>query len=285
MAKQASNVWFITGCSTGFGATLVKELLSRDQRVIATARNLSALDDLKAAGADVMQCDVTAGMDRLEAMAKQVHERYGRIDYLVNNAGFAMQGTFEEASPQEIQSQFDTNVFGTINVTKAFLPYLRAQRSGVIANVSSMGAWRGTPAFGVYETSKWAVSGLSESMRPELADFGIKVCCIEPGSFRSNFLTPGNRKHNTNRIQDYEGTAARKVADFMEKRDGGQPGDLAKGVKVIADVLLGSTGKELPLRLPVGSDAYETIKRKCETTLQLLEEWKPIITKTDRDDI
>lgn len=282
---QAPGVWFITGCSSGFGAALVRELLSRGQKVIASARNVDKLDDLKNAGADVIKCDVTEPLESLVQTAQQVHGLYGCLDYLVNNAGFCVQGTIEELTPQEIQTQFNTNVFGTLNVTKAFLPYFRSQRSGVIANVSSMGAWRGTAGLGIYEASKWTVSGLTETLRSELADFGIKVCCIEPGSFRSNFLASGNRKVDESRIRDYDGTTARNVAAFLDQRDGAQPGDLAKGSKVIADVLTGQAGEEIPLRLPLGKDAYQTIKTKCEATLQLLEAWKPIISATDHDDV
>lgn len=263
----------------------MKELLSRGQTVIASARNVDKLRDLEAAGADVIRCDVTDPLDALVKTAQQAHDIHGRLDYLVNNAAFCVQGTIEELTPQEIQTQFDTNVFGTLNVTKAFLPYFRSQRSGVIANVSSMGAWRGTPGLGIYEASKWTMSGLTETLRPELAEFGIKVCCIEPGSFRSNFLTSGHRKVDESRIQDYDGTAARKVAAFMDQRDGAQPGDLKKGSKVIVDVLTGQAGRDMPLRLPIGKDAYQTIKDKCEATLQLLEEWKDIITATDHDNV
>jgi NAD(P)-dependent dehydrogenase (short-subunit alcohol dehydrogenase family) len=284
MAQAAPKVWFITGCSTGFGASIVRDLLSRGQKVIATARNVDKLEALKSAGADVMQCDVTEPLDALVSMAEKAHNLHGHIDVLINNAGFNLQGTIEELTPEEIQSQFDTNVFGTINVTKAFLPIFRKQRSGIIAIVSSMGAWRGTPNLGIYESSKWCLSGLAETMRPELADFGIKVVCIEPGSFRSNFLTPGNSQAKDTRIPDYDGTAARKVAEIMAARDGKQPGDVTKGAKVIVDVLSGQYGEDLPLRLPVGKDCYETIKAKCESTLALLEQWKPIITTTDLEE-
>ena len=125
-------------------------------------------------------------------------------------------------------------------------------------------------------------------MTEELADFGIKVCCIEPGYFRSNFLNPGNRKVDEERIKDYDGTAARRTTDLMDQYNDHQPGDVRKGVKVIADVLSGTggaEGREVPKRLALGRDAYEVIKAKCEETLQLLEEWKHITTTTDHDDV
>lgn len=285
MSSVEQNVWFITGCSTGFGAALAREVLSRGDIVIATARNAAKLKDLERDGATVMQFDVTDSSENLKRKAEEAHSLYGRINYLINNAGYSLQGTFEELTPEEIQAQFDTNVFGLLNVTRAFLPYLRAQRSGVIANVSSLGAWGGFPAVGAYTSSKWTVSGISETMTLELADFGIKVCSVEPGYFRSNFLNPGNRKTDESRIADYDGTAARKIAALMDEYDNKQPGDVKKGVRVMVDVLTGKTGKDIPLRLPLGTDCYNAVKQKCEDTLALLEEWKDLITSTDHDDV
>lgn len=171
-----------------------------------------------------------------------------------------------------------------LNVTRAIVPYMRAQRSGVVANFSSVGAWRGVAGVGLYCASKWAVSGLSETLYHELADFNIKVCTIEPGYFRSNFLNPGNKVRRQNVISDYEGTAVRKGEQLMEDYDNKQPGDIKKGVKVIVDVLTGDSGKEIPIRLVIGADAYGMIKAKCEETIQVLEEWKDITCSTDLDE-
>lgn len=279
------KVWFITGCSSGFGAALTQEILTRGDRVIATARDVPKISELESVGAKIMAFDVTADAGTLTAKAKEAHGLFGQIDFLINNAGYSVQGTIEELTAEEIQAQFDTNVFGLLNVTRAFLPYFRQQRSGVIGNISSVGAWRGFPGMGVYTSSKWATSGFSETLTAELADFGIKVCAIEPGYFRSNFLKPGNRKKDESRIKDYDGTSARTIADMMDAYDGKQPGDIEKGVKVIVDVLTEKTGKAIPLRLPLGNDCYHLIKQKCEETLALLEEWKGISTSTDHDDV
>jgi NAD(P)-dependent dehydrogenase (short-subunit alcohol dehydrogenase family) len=289
MTSNNAPVWFITGTASGLGHALALELVARKQRVIATARDSSKIADLEKAGASVVACNISDPLEALVAVAKQAHDIHGRVDYLINNAGFAQQGTVEELTTEEIAFQYATNVFGTINVIKAFLPYLRAQRSGVIANVSSLGAWRGTPGFGIYESSKWAVSGLSETLRLELKEFGIEVCSIEPGSFRSRFLNPASRKsgglEQDTRIADYEGTAARKVGEALASKDGKQPGDLKKAAKAIFEVLSKADGEEIPLRLVLGKDSYEQIKGKCESTLQLLEKWKDVSTGTDHDDV
>lgn len=190
------------------------------------------------------------------------------------------------SSPAETQAQFDTNVFGLLNVTRAFLPYFRAQRSGTIGNVSSIGGWRGSAGIGLYCASKWAVSGISESLTYELADFNVKVCAVEPGYFRSNLLNPGNRLAAKAHIPDYDGTASRKTAEGLEAYNNNQPGDIVKGAKVMVEVLTSSgvaAGKEVPLRLALGSDAYQVITGKCQATISLLDEWKDITTKTDHD--
>jgi len=187
-------------------------------------------------------------------------------------------------SPEETQAQFATNVFGLLNTTRAIVPYMRAQRSGVVANFSSVGAWRGYAGVGLYCASKWAVSGISETLYYELADFNIKVCTIEPGYFRSKFLNPGNSLRKTNVIPDYEGTAVRKGEKLLEEYDNKQPGDIKKGVKVIIEVLTGDSGKEIPMRLVIGTDAYGMIKAKCEETVKGLEEWKALTCSTDLDE-
>lgn len=279
------KVWFITGCSSGFGAALALEALSRGDEVIATARNIDQLEEAKKAGADILQFDVTAPLEELHKKAQQAYDMHGRIDYLINNAGYALQGTVEELTPAESQAQFDTNVFGVLNVTRAFLPFMRAARSGVIANFGSIAGWVGYPSFGLYCGSKAAVIGISESIAQEVAGFGIRVCSVEPGYFRSSFLKPGNRIKDEGRISDYDGTVSRKVAAMMDEADSQQPGDPKKGAKVLVDVLSGKTGKDIPLRLPLGSDAYAYIKQKCEDTLALLEEWKDLSVSTDYDNV
>ena len=187
-------------------------------------------------------------------------------------------------SPQESFDQFNTNVFGALNVSRAVLPYMRAQRSGIIALFGSLGSWRGGPAFGLYAATKWACSGLAESLRPEVAPFGIEACVIEPGYFRSGFLNPGARIQSAKRIQDYEETAAGDIRRILDKTDNKQPGDVKKGADVIVDVLSKTgiaKGKEVPARLVLGSDCQQVIRGKLKETEELLDEWKEISFSTD----
>lgn len=201
----------------------------------------------------------------------------------LTQAGYNQVGGLEELTPEETITQFQTNVFGLLNVTRAFLPYMRQARSGVIANISSVGAWSRRAGIGLYCASKWTVSGISETMHEELAEFGIKVCTIEPGYFRSNFLGLDAKKISGCVIADYEGSAVRKGIELMDAYNGKQPGDINKGSKVIVDVLTGKTGKPVPMRLVIGKDSSETIRKKCEDTVKVLDEWKEISYSTDLD--
>ena len=185
----------------------------------------------------------------------------------------------------ETQAQFDTNVFGLLNVTRAIAPYMRKARSGVIANISSVGAWNRYAGIGLYCASKWCVSGLSESMSEELKEFGIKVCTVEPGYFRSNFLGGDAKKVSSNLIEDYNGSAVRKGIELMDAVNGKQPGDIKKGAKVMIDVLTEATGKSVPMRLVLGQDASEAIRKKCNETIAILDEWKEISYSTNLDDL
>ena len=175
------------------------------------------------------------------------------------------------------------NVFGILNVTRAVLPYMRAQKSGVIAHFGSVGSWGGAPAGGIYNSTKWAISGVTEALYAELAPFGIHAVIVEPGYFRTGFLNPGARLFTEARMDEYEATAVGQVRRMFEERNNKQAGDVEKGCRVIFEVLTKNGGKEIPMRLVLGSDAYETIGTKCDNTKALLEEWKDVITSTDHD--
>jgi NAD(P)-dependent dehydrogenase (short-subunit alcohol dehydrogenase family) len=171
-----------------------------------------------------------------------------------------------------------------MNVSRAVLPYMRSQKSGVIANFGSLGSWRGGASFALYAGTKWACSGISESMRAELAPLGITVTVIEPGYFRTGFLNPGAQIRGENVIADYEETLAGEVRKTLTQVDNNQPGDVEKGSNVIVDVLTktgAAEGRDIPLRLVIGSDCQKAIRQKLDDTKTLLDEWKDISYSTD----
>jgi len=280
---MSTPVWFITAASSGFGKQIALEALKNGHRVIATARSAKKLEDLKSKGAVTMDLDVVQPLDELKAIVKSAHDQYGRIDFLINAAGYILEGAVEEATPKETYDAFNVNVFGVLNVTRAVLPYMRAQKSGVIAHFGSVGSWGGAPAGGIYCSTKWAISGVTEALYAELSPFGINACIIEPGYFRTGFLNPGARQFTEARMDDYENTAAGQVRKEFESKNNKQAGDVEKGCRVIFEVLTKKGGKEIPMRLVLGTDGYEAIQNKCDSTKALLEEWKDVITSTDHE--
>lgn len=186
------------------------------------------------------------------------------------------------SSPKETYHCFNTNVLGLLNATRAILPHMRAQRSGTIALFGSLGSWSGAPGAGIYCATKWAVSGLAESLRLEVADFGIEVCVVEPGYFRTGFLNSRARVRTERRIGDYGGSAVGKTRAMLDAYDEKQPGDLVKGARVIVDVLERGDGEGgVPVRLVLGSDCRAVIEGKCKSTLEYLENNKEEIDGTD----
>lgn len=280
-------VWFITAASSGFGHHIALEALSRGHRVIASARSTSRIADLASAGASTVALDVTSPLPQIQSVAKHAASIHGSITHLVNAAGYILVGAVEETSPAEDLAAFQTNVFGTLNVSKAFLPYLRAAASSglhcAIANFGSIGSWRGGAAYGLYAGTKWAISGISESMRAELAPLGIAVTVVEPGYFRTGFLNQGAQVSSETRLECYDSTVVGQTRKALDQTDNNQPGDVVKGCKVIVDILLmegQAEGREVPVRIPLGLDADEVIGGKCRETLGLLEEWRDVVTKT-----
>jgi NADP-dependent 3-hydroxy acid dehydrogenase YdfG len=285
MSSSQTPVWFITGASAGFGHSLALEALSRGHKVIATARSASSLSSLASAGAHTMALDVTAPQPTIEAVAKDANEKYGYITHLINAAGYMLFGAVEETSPEEDLKNLSTNVLGTLNVCKAFLPHMRATASShhtVIANFGSIASWYSGAGYSLYSATKWAVSGLSEGMRDELAPLGIAVTVIEPGYFRTSFLNPGKTVRSEKVLDVYTETKVGESKKALEMADGKQPGDVEKGCKVIVDILCKEgvgEGKEVPIRIMLGSDAPAAIGGKCKETLELLEQWGDVTTK------
>ncbi|RDB30241.1 hypothetical protein Hypma_007082 [Hypsizygus marmoreus] len=296
-------VWLITGTSTGLGRDLTLAALKRGDKVIATgrARSLSKLDDLKAHGADVLELDVTSPLEALHETAKKAAAIHGRIDVVVNNAGYILVGAIEENTPEESFDQFkyvfeivhvdpnapdpalSTNVFGALNVSRAFLPYLRAQKSGTVIFFGSVGGWRSVPNAGLYAATKFALRGISTTLHDEISPLGLRSVVIEFGYFRTTFLAADHRTLQVSRIVDYK-PMTDKVNAALEAYNGKQPGDPLKGVEVVVDVVRGegvAAGKAFPTVLNLGTDCYDVVKSECEATLARLEDWKEVTTSTD----
>ncbi|KAF4965596.1 hypothetical protein FSARC_6618 [Fusarium sarcochroum] len=289
---MSSPVWFITAASSGFGHDIAVQALSRGHTVVATARNASRIQDLADAGAHTLSFDVTSPLSDIEAIAKAVFAKHGRVDYLINAAGYILDGAVEEVSQQELYDSFNTNVFGAFNTIKAFLPGMREQsigqngKRGTIVTFGSIGSWRGGATYSVYSMVKASASSLAESLREELEPFKITVSAVEPGYFRTGFLNPGAKIVTKKRMDVYndENTPTGKTRAMLEATNDNQPGDVKKGTKVIVDVLTGTgvgEGRSVPVRIVLGSDADAFIRDKCNETLGLLDEWKSVTLSTD----
>ncbi|KAL8731490.1 MAG: hypothetical protein Q9181_004277 [Wetmoreana brouardii] len=286
MSVEQSRVWLITGCSSGFGQEIATAALAYGERVVATARDPAKLKDLESRGAMVIALDVLADDGELKKTVAKIIERTGQIDVLVNNAGYILTGAVEECSRQEALQQFETNVFGQLNVLRAVLPHMRARRSGVIANLGSIGGWVGTPAAGLYCATKAAITVFSESLRREVAGLGIEVTTIEPGYFRTNFLSSGHKSRAAKQISDY-GSALKDPMERLSAYDKKQPGDPVKGARIIVEALTNSgrcQGRQLPPRLTLGNDAVKYIAGVMDTNRTHLDEWKDLTSTTDCDE-
>lgn len=285
-------VWFITAASSGFGQAIALSALRRGHTVIATARSTSRIQHLAAAGAHTLAFDVTSPPSAIAGVAKQVFAEHGRVDYLVNAAGFILEASIEEASPEEVFDSFNTNVFGAVNTIRAFLPHMRAQPladngvRGVVATFGSLGSWRGVAGAGVYAMTKWCCSALAESLALELEPFKIKATVVEPGYFRTGFLNPSARVSSKARVDAYEdeNTPTGKARRALAATDGNQLGDVNKGAEVVVDMLSGTgvaSGKELPVRVLLGSDTEQVIRDKIARTNKILDEWSEVVRSTD----
>ncbi|ASY73330.1 short-chain dehydrogenase [Sinorhizobium fredii USDA 205] len=273
------KVWFITGASRGFGALMTKGALAAGDAVVATARNPSAVIEQIGDNSNLLAValDVTNEAQAKEAAAKAI-ERFGRIDVLVNNAGYGLLGAVEEATAEEIEKLYATNVFGVLKVTRAVLPYMRRQRSGHVLNFSSIGGYFGYPGWGVYGSTKFAVEGLSESLSAELEPFGIKVTIIEPGFFRTDFLADNSLSVSAAAIPDYIGTPAGNMRDFAADANHAQPGNPAK---LAAGIVTLVNSAKPPLRMPFGSDTVAVIEEQNASVARELAEWRELALSTD----
>jgi NAD(P)-dependent dehydrogenase (short-subunit alcohol dehydrogenase family) len=272
------KTWFITGASRGFGLLIAKLALERGDNVVATARKPESI--LNALGAQekllALPVDVTNEQDAISA-AEQAVARFGRIDVLVNNAGYGLLGAVEESSAEEVRRLFDTNVFGLLNVTRAVLPVMRRQRSGHVINFSSIGGYSAYRGWGVYGSTKFAVEGITEAMSQELAPLGIHATVVEPGFFRTDFLDASSLVSTATEIEDYADTvgAMRKFAAAANHQQPGDPVMLAIAMMVLAD------SPNPPLRLPLGSDTIQRLREKNQTVEREMEQWMSVSLSTD----
>jgi len=267
---MATKTWFITGTSRGFGREWSIAALERGDSVAATARDASTLDDLVATYGDrvaAMTLDVT-DRDACFAAVKEAHERFGRLDIVVNNAGYGHFGMIEELSEDEARAQIETNVFGALWVTQAALPFLRAQGAGHILQVSSIGGISAFPGIGAYHASKWALEGFSQALAAEVKGFGINVTLIEPGGFSTDWSGP-SAKHSAE-LDAYADLHA-QMQKFRASR--GTPGDPVSSAKALLKVV---DADEPPLRVFFGSAPLSIAERDYEGRLKTWREWQPV---------
>src|SRR2546423_2332670 len=275
------TVWFVTGAGRGMGVDIAEAALAAGHAVVATGRNtnvvakaLGAADDLL-----IVKLDVTRPEDAQAAVAAGV-KRFGRIDVLVNNAGNFDAGFFEEISPDDFRAQIETNLFGPVNVTRAVLPVMRAQRRGLIVTISSTGGIVGQAFVSAYSAAKFGVEGWMESLAPEVAPFGIRTMLVEPGFFRTELLTDESTKWPEASIDDYAENT-RKTVSAWKKMNGLQGGDPAKLARAL--VQLASQG-EPPLRWPAGADAVETFENKAKELLAQANAHRGLSSSLAHDD-
>jgi NADP-dependent 3-hydroxy acid dehydrogenase YdfG len=279
--QTPQRVWFITGASTGFGRFLAEEVLKAGSEVVATARKLDNVADLERKYPQTTQAlslDVTdAG--QVDSAVAQAFARFGRVDVLVNNAGYGVAGAIEEVSEAEFMPMFETNVFGLLRVTRAFLPHLRKQRSGHILNLSSIGGVVASPGIGFYNATKFAVEGISESLAAELAPLGIHVTIIEPGPFRTDFLGRSGVVAKA-RIPDYDNTAG-NMRKYFAENDGKQKGDPLRAVQAMMEVV---ESPNPPLRLLLGASAVQRLRTKLGDWEKEIAAWEKVTVGADFPD-
>jgi NAD(P)-dependent dehydrogenase (short-subunit alcohol dehydrogenase family) len=276
--SATSRVWFITGSSTGFGALLARELLRRGDRVIATARNASQLDDLPTLYPDtarVFTLDVTKPAE-IEAIGRLAPTVFGHVDVLVNNAGYGVNGAIEEVSEEEFEPMFQTNIYGLIRTTRAFLPHFRERRSGHIINLSSIGGLIGGVGWGFYNVTKFAVEGFSEALAAELKPLGVHVTVVEPGPFRTDFLGRSG-KLAARELPEYKDTAG-KAREYLKTQAGKQPGDPQKAIEAIIAV---TESPNPPLHLILGKIALTRFRDKLEQWKKEMATWESVTLGSD----
>jgi len=277
MKKQ--KVWFITGASKGFGLEIAKAALAAGDRVVGTVRNNAEGLGLALGGGDetlVVTLDVTKEKEVKKGVEEAI-ARYGRIDVLVNNAGYGLLGGVEEVSDEEVKKQYDTNVFGLLNVTRAVLPHMRSQKSGHIINISSLFGYSAAPAgLGLYGSTKFAVEGISEGLALEVRSFGIHVTSAAPGLFRTSFASAESYQSSRIVLDAYKDSIG-AIRVNIGHLDGNQPGDPVKLAQLIVKL---SNTENPPLHLPIGKDAIASFRTKTEQMTKEVDAWEELSVGT-----
>jgi NAD(P)-dependent dehydrogenase (short-subunit alcohol dehydrogenase family) len=282
---QKTRIWFITGCSSGFGRALAETVLEQGETVVLTARNTQQVEDLATSFPDrtiAVKLDVTKSEEVREAVKKAI-TNFGRIDVLVNNAGCEVAGVIEEVSNEEVRREFETNFFGVLEILRAVLPHMRKQRSGHILNFSSIACFSAGAGGGIYGSSKLALEGISGSLANEVAPFGIKVTMVEPGGFRTDFF---NRSYvlTETKIEDYKpliDEISQKIRDIQNLTIK-LPGNPRKAALAILKVV---DSDNPPIRLALGADTVETVEAALQFVKAELDTWKEVSISTDFDEV
>jgi len=269
---NTSKVWYVTGASQGLGLILVKKLLENDYRVAATSRDAQTLN--QAVGLidreRFLPLAVDLGnLDSIDESIQQTLAAFGRIDVVVNNAGYGMSGTLEETAEQDIRNIFNVNVFATMDVVKSVLPVMRRQRSGYIINMGSVSGFVGAPGWSVYSATKAAVAAFSEVIALDVKEFGIKVTVVEPSGFRTGFLSKNSLALITSKIEGYE--AVKNTQSRYLSSDGKQAGDPDRAAEILMEL---AESPQPPTHLFLGNDAYNRASAKLEEMSAELEQWK-----------
>ncbi|WP_322014142.1 oxidoreductase [Paraburkholderia sp. J12] len=272
------RVWFITGASRGIGALIAEAALADGNAVVAAGRNVAAIVERLGQSAALLPVALDVTDEATAGKAVQAAlDKFGRIDVLVNNAGFGLLGAVEESADKDIRRMYDTNVFGLLNVTRAVLPTMRANRSGHVINISSIGGYRAAAGFGVYSSTKFAVEGITEALHTELKPLGIHATVVEPGYFRTDFLDASSLVVAPEVIADYDETsgAVRRKAAQLNHNQPGDPKKLASAMIALVDAATP------PLRLPLGTDTLAAIAAKNAYVAQETEAWHALSASTD----
>lgn len=272
------RVWFITGASRGLGALIAEAALADGNAVVAAGRNVAAIVERLGDSPALLPVALDVTDDaQAKAAVQAALEKFGRIDVLINNAGFGLLGAIEESTDADVRRMYDTNVFGLLTVTRAVLPVMRSQRAGHVINMSSIGGYRAAAGFGAYSSTKFAVEGLTEALHAELKPLGIHATVVEPGYFRTDFLDTSSLVVAREVIEDYDATSGnvRRIAANLNHNQPGNPAKLAAAMIELVDA------QTPPLRLPLGTDTLKAIADKNAYVAQETETWKTLSASTD----